>query len=47
VRLASEEVPYLIVSLAGKKPAIRAFRIVKATWTDETGEIEEIPVEVL
>lgn len=46
VRLASEDVPYLIVSLSGKKPVIRAFRIVKESWTAETGEIEELPVEV-
>ena len=46
VRLASEDVPYLIVSLAGASPTIRAFRIVKETWTDESGEIEEVPVVV-
>ena len=46
VRLASEDVPYLIVSLAGKKPVIRAFRIAKESWTAETGEIEELPLEV-
>jgi [CysO sulfur-carrier protein]-S-L-cysteine hydrolase len=44
VRLASEDVPYLIVSLAGRRPVIKAFRIVKETWTDETGTIEEVPV---
>ncbi len=47
VRLASEDVPYLIVSLAGKRPVIRAFRIVKETWTDQTGEIDELALEVL
>ncbi|MDQ3877931.1 MAG: M67 family metallopeptidase [Actinomycetota bacterium] len=46
VRLASEDVPYLIVSLASEKPSIRAFRIIKANWMDENGEIEEMPVEV-
>lgn len=46
VRLASEDVPYVIVSLAGKQPAIRAFRIVKESWTDEDGTIEEIPVRI-
>jgi proteasome lid subunit RPN8/RPN11 len=46
VRLASEDVPYLIVSLAAKSPVIRAFRIVKAAWTDETGTVEEVPVSV-
>jgi [CysO sulfur-carrier protein]-S-L-cysteine hydrolase len=46
VRLASEDVPYLIVSLAGKTPTIRAFRIVKESWTAEDGEIEELPIRV-
>jgi [CysO sulfur-carrier protein]-S-L-cysteine hydrolase len=46
IRLASEDVPYLIVSLAADPPEIRAFRIKKATWTDESGEIEEVPVTV-
>jgi proteasome lid subunit RPN8/RPN11 len=46
VRMASEDVPYLIVSLASQPPSIRAFRIVTANWTDETGEISEVPVVV-
>jgi proteasome lid subunit RPN8/RPN11 len=46
VRLASEDVPYLIVSLASTPPSLRAFRIIKASWVDETGDIEEIPVVV-
>jgi proteasome lid subunit RPN8/RPN11 len=46
VRLASEDVPYLIVSLASQPPSLRAFRIVKESWGDPTGEIEEIPVVV-
>jgi len=46
VRLASEDVPYVIVSLAEDPPVIRAFRIVKANWTDETGEIVEVPVVI-
>ena len=44
VRLASEDVPYVIVSLAEEAPVIRAFRISKVYWTDETGDIEELPV---
>lgn len=44
VRLASEDVPYVIVSLAEEMPVIRAFRISKLYWTDETGDIEELPV---
>jgi proteasome lid subunit RPN8/RPN11 len=44
VRLASEEVPYLIVSLAEDPATIRAFRILKDNWTDENGDIVEIPV---
>ena len=47
IRLASEDVPYLIVSLAEQPPAIRAFRIVKASWADTTGTVEEIPVLVV
>jgi [CysO sulfur-carrier protein]-S-L-cysteine hydrolase len=47
VRLASEDVPYVIVSLAEEPAVIRAFRIQKANWTDETGEIEEVPVTVV
>ncbi len=46
VRMASEDVPYLIVSLASQPASIRAFRIIKANWTDETGEIIEVPVVV-
>jgi proteasome lid subunit RPN8/RPN11 len=44
VRLASEEVPYLIVSLAEDPASIRAFRILKDSWTDESGDVVEIPV---
>ncbi|MFN2490115.1 MAG: Mov34/MPN/PAD-1 family protein, partial [Actinomycetota bacterium] len=39
VRLAAEDVPYVIVSLAAAPPSVRAFRIVKDGWTDATGEI--------
>lgn len=46
VRLASEDVPYLIVSLASHPPSLRAFRIVKESWTDDEGAIEELPVIV-
>ncbi len=46
VRLASEDVPYLIVSLAGPVPSIRAWRIIKESWTDATGELRELPVVV-
>ncbi len=44
VRLASEDVPYLIVSLAEDPASIRAFRILKDNWTDESGDVAEIPV---
>lgn len=47
IREAREEVPYVIVSLATEPAVIRAFRIVKESWSDETGEVEEMPVEVL
>lgn len=44
IRLASEDVPYLIVSLAARPPAIRAWRIVKEDWTAASGEIAEVSV---
>jgi proteasome lid subunit RPN8/RPN11 len=47
IRLASEDVPYLIVSLASDPPSVRAFRIVKESWTDEDGTIEEVAVDVV
>jgi [CysO sulfur-carrier protein]-S-L-cysteine hydrolase len=47
VRLASEDVPYVIVSLAQDPPAIRAFRIHKESWADEHGGIEEVPVRIV
>lgn len=46
VRLASEEVPYVIVSLATDPPSVRGFRIIKENWTDSTGRIEEVEVQV-
>lgn len=46
VRMATEDVPYVIVSLASEPPTIRAFRILKENWTDPEGVIEEIPVAV-
>ncbi len=47
VRLALEDVPYVIVSLMGPQAVIKAFRIQKENWTDDEGHIEEIPVEVV
>lgn len=47
VRLASEDVPYVIVSLGEDPPSVRAFRIQKASWTATEGEVEEIPVVVV
>lgn len=47
VRLASEDVPYVIVSLAVDPPDIRAFRILKSSWDDEAGEIVEVPVTLV
>lgn len=44
IRLASEDVPYVIVSLADESAVVRAFRISKEYWTDETGEIQELQV---
>lgn len=47
VRLAVGEVPYLIVSLAEEPAQIRAFLIVKESWEDDTGDIVEVPVEIV
>ena len=47
VRLASEDVPYVIVSLAQDPPEIKAYRIRKENWTDEDGLIEEVEVTIL
>lgn len=46
VRMSSEDVPYVIVSLAKETPSVRAFRIIKENWRDSEGEIEEVAVEV-
>lgn len=46
VKLASEDVPYVIVSLATDPPSIRAFRIMKVSWTDQDGDIEEVGVAI-
>ncbi|MGH2751122.1 MAG: Mov34/MPN/PAD-1 family protein [Actinomycetota bacterium] len=47
VRLASEDVPYVIISLASDPPEIRAFRILKQDWAAEEGDIVELPVTIL
>lgn len=46
VRMASEDVPYVIVSFAEEPPSVKAFRIKKANWTDAEGDIQEVPVVV-
>ena len=46
VRLAVGDIPYVIVSLAQEPASIRAFLIKKENWDDDTGEIEEVPVEI-
>ena len=46
VRLASEDVPYIIVALEPEPATIRAFRIVKDSWDAEEGAIEEVPVVI-
>lgn len=46
VRLASEDVPYIIVSLAEAPAVIRAFRIIKESWDAPEGEIVEVPVVI-
>jgi proteasome lid subunit RPN8/RPN11 len=47
LRLASEAVPYLIVSLAATPAEVRAFRILKESWRDEDGDIVEVPVTII
>ncbi|MGH2697634.1 MAG: Mov34/MPN/PAD-1 family protein [Actinomycetota bacterium] len=47
IRLASEDVPYVIVSLASEPASIRAFRILKPDWLADEGEIREVPVTIL
>lgn len=47
VRLASEDVPYLIVSLAAAPVDMRAWRILKESWRDDHGEIVEVPVTIV
>ena len=47
VRLAREDVPYLIISLAHEDASLRAFRITKESWTDSDGEVEELQVVVI
>ncbi len=47
VRLAVGDIPYLIVSLADDPASIRAFLIKKRSWDDESGDIEEVPVEII
>lgn len=46
IRLATEDVPYVIVSLASTPAEARAFRIVKRNWTDESGDVQEVPLTV-
>ena len=46
IRLAAEDVPYVIVSLAEHPAVLKAFHIRKANWTDESGEVTEIPLVV-
>lgn len=46
VRLASEDAPYVIVSLASSPAEIRAFFIDKDSWTASEGTIREVPVSI-
>lgn len=46
VRLAIGDIPYLIVSLASEPADVRAFLIKKDSWEDDSGEIEEVAVEI-
>jgi proteasome lid subunit RPN8/RPN11 len=46
VREAREPVPYVIISLAGEDPVVRAFMIEKGNWLDDNGEVVEVPVVI-
>jgi proteasome lid subunit RPN8/RPN11 len=46
VREAVEDVPYLILSLAPDPIDVRAFRINKQSLGDETGEVQEVPIQL-
>ncbi|MCA1705351.1 MAG: M67 family metallopeptidase [Actinobacteria bacterium] len=46
IRLASEDVPYIIVSLAHEPADIRAFRIIKQSWDADDGAVAEVPVVI-
>jgi proteasome lid subunit RPN8/RPN11 len=46
IRLASETVPYVIVSLATDPATIRAFDIQKDNWMDTDGRVVEVELVV-
>ena len=47
IRLAVGDWLHVIVSLAREDPDIRAFHISKEHWDDQTGTVEEVPVEIV
>src|SRR3989337_1562945 len=47
IKHATETTPYVIVSIAGDDPVVRAFRIAKTDWRDPQGEVTEVPVEIV
>ena len=46
IKHATETTPYVIVSIAGDEPVVKAFRITKTDWRDTHGEVAEVPVEI-
>jgi proteasome lid subunit RPN8/RPN11 len=42
IRLAAEDVPYVIVSLAVEPPAVKAWRIIKQSWSQQYGDVREV-----
>lgn len=46
IRLATEDVAYVIISLAPDPPEIKAFRIAKESWADTNGSVTEIPLVI-
>lgn len=47
IKHATETTPYVIVSIAGEEPVIKAFRITKSDWRDPQGEVTEVPVGIV
>ncbi|MDQ3964130.1 MAG: M67 family metallopeptidase [Actinomycetota bacterium] len=47
IKHATETTPYVIASIAGEEPVVRAFRITKTDWRDTHGKVTDVPVEII